>query len=71
MGNDTLDVEVIEIPAPISVIFENRCHNCKRTIINNGYSYTYCPYCGVSTVSAKRYQEFLESILGDKNENGN
>lgn len=71
MENDTLDVEVIKVPTPISVIFENRCHNCKKTIISNDYSYSYCPYCGASTVSAKRYQEFLESILGDRDRDRN
>lgn len=69
MENSSLDIEVIEIPTPKSIIFENRCHNCKRAFISADYSYSYCPYCGVSIVSAKRYQEFLESIIKEnKNE---
>lgn len=63
MENSSFDIEAIEIPTPISVTFENRCHNCKKKIVSTDYSYNYCPYCGASTVSAKRYQEFLESII--------
>lgn len=68
--NDNVsDVEVIEIPTPISITFENRCHNCKRTFISVDYSYSHCPYCGAGTVSAKQYQEFLESIIKGEDEN--
>ena len=71
METNHLEEKIIEIPTPISVTFENRCYYCKKTFTGTDYLYNYCPYCGVSTVSAKRYQEFLESIIGDRDENGN
>lgn len=46
MENSSFDVEAIEIPTPISITFENRCHNCKRAFTSIDYSYNYCPYCG-------------------------
>lgn len=71
MEDSSFDIEAIEIPIPISITFENRCHNCKRTFTSIDYSYNYCPYCGASTLSAKRYQEFLESVIGSRDKNGN
>lgn len=50
MENESLNVETIEIPTPISITFENRCYNCKRIFISSDYSYSYCPYCGDKSI---------------------
>lgn len=63
MKNNPLEEKIIEIPTPISITFESRCYNCKRAFSSTDYIYNYCPYCGASTVSKKRYKEFLESII--------
>lgn len=69
MEKNPLEEKIIEIPTPISITFEGRCYNCKRVFSSTDYLYNYCPYCGASTVSAKRYQEFLESIIRSEDEN--
>ena len=69
MENNSLEEKIIEIPTPISITFESRCYNCKRAFSSTDYLYNYCPYCGASTVSAKRYQEFLELITRGEDEN--
>ena len=71
MENSSFDVEAIEIPTPISITFENRCYNCKRTFTSIDYSYNYCPYCGkkihdtefIFTISEETSRE-----VKDKNE---
>lgn len=72
MENSSFDIEVIEIPTPISVTFENRCHNCKKKIVSTDYSYNYCPYCGAKKIHDTEFiftiPEETSREVKDKNE---
>lgn len=64
------DGSKMEIEPPASgMILERKdyCGSCGKYIPL--HFWIYCPYCGASTVSAKRYQEFLESITRGEDEN--
>lgn len=72
MENSFFDVEAIEIPTPISITFENRCHNCKRAFASIDYSYNYCPYCGEKKIYDTEFtftiSEETTREVEDKNE---
>ena len=72
MENSSFDVEAIEIPTPISITFENRCHDCKRTFTSIDYSYNYCPYCGEKKIHDTEFiftiPEETSREVKDKNE---
>lgn len=72
MENSSFDIEAIEIPTPISVTFENRCHNCKKKIVSTDYSYNYCPYCGAKKIHDTEFiftiPEETSRKVKDKNE---
>lgn len=72
MENSFLEEKIIEIPTPISITFENRCHNCKKKFVSTDYSYNYCPYCGEKKIHDTEFiftiPEETSREVKDKNE---